>query len=174
MCCWYFQDFKYDDIFYLSSFERFTSHLKHRKLTEVQDNPKLKGVSSAISFSGVAYRRYFDHVLAYTNFKEASKSDDKHRLYLGLLNGPIYPEAVVLLFRERLLNQVECLCEDLKRSIPYKELEVAALLPPIEGDPFDLEEVCISSILLCLRLVCDHCSCTDEGLGFTIWKKSQF
>ena len=124
-----------------ASLETFVSCLENRKLTELPGRRSLKGVSPALQFSDVAFRRYYDHCLAYTDFKDASKSDDKHCLYLGILSGPLYPEAVVLTFRERLMDQIERLCAELGRSFPYTESEVEALLPPIEGDPFKVEEV---------------------------------
>lgn len=125
-------------------------YLKHRKLTEIPGRRSLKGVSPALPFSDMAFRRYYDHCMTYTDFKEASKSDDKHRLYLGLLSGPLYPETVIYVFRDRLLDQIERLCDelgrerlfdDLGRPRPYKELQIDALLPPIKGSSFDVDEV---------------------------------
>jgi hypothetical protein len=121
--------------------KEFVSYLKDRELTGCPNSRNLRGVSPALPFSDLALRRYYDHALAYADFKDASKSDDKHRLYLGLLGGPLYPESVLFHFRERLLDQIEQLCAELDKPFPYPECEVKALLPPIQGDPFDIEEV---------------------------------
>jgi hypothetical protein len=101
----------------------------------------LKGVAPAIPFSDAAFRRYYDHALAYKDFKEASKSEDKHRLYLGLLGGllPGYPDAVLYHYRERLLDQAEDLCVEMDK--PLIDCEVGPLLPPIQTDPFEADEV---------------------------------
>jgi hypothetical protein len=98
-------------------------------------------VSPALPFSDVAFRRYYDHALAYNDFKQSSKSDDKHRLYLGLLCWVWYPEAVLYHYRERLLDQIEELCVALDKPFPFADCEVAPLLPPIQSDPFEIEEV---------------------------------
>lgn len=121
--------------------KEFVSHLRYRKLTEHSNRRGLKGVAPALSFSDVAFRRYYDHALAYTDFKQASKSDDKHCLYLGLLGGPLYPEPVIYHFRERLLDQINVLCIELDKPLPFKDCEVGPILPPIENDPFTVDEV---------------------------------
>lgn len=90
-----------------------------------------------IQFSDTAFRRYYDHALASDDFKEASKSGNKHRLYLGLLNGPYYPEAVIYHNRERKLDMIDDLSGDLGKVTP----PVDALLPPIQGDLFGTDEV---------------------------------
>ena len=90
-----------------------------------------------LPFQDIAFRRYHDHCMAYTDFKEASKSKNKHRLYLGLLGNAPYPEAVVLCFRKRLVDQIEELCTVLGKTSPPLD----ALMPPIQGDPFAMEEV---------------------------------
>jgi hypothetical protein len=123
------------------SLEKFVTRLKERKLTHKPGPRSLKGVSPALPFSDVTYRRYYDHVLGYKDFKEASKSSNKHKLYLGLLSGPLYFDTVLYLFRERLLDQISWLCAALGRSLPYKECECEAVLPPIQGDPFEMDEV---------------------------------
>ena len=120
-------------------------------------------MSPALPFSDVTFRRYYDHALAYTDFKEASKSDDKHCLYLGLLSGPPFAEAVVYHKRERLLDQIVEVCVALGKSPPFEECEVGPLLPPIQGDPFDLDEVRL--FLYYLRNFVIFLSCSDEGVG---------
>ena len=117
--------------------KEFVSHLISRGISPSSTSSGLKGVAPALPFSDRAFRRYYDHCLAYSDFKEASKSDNKHRLYLGLLGQSPYPEAVIYHYRERLLNQVDELCGILSKP----PLTVDALLSPIQGDPFDLEEV---------------------------------
>ena len=124
-----------------ASLKKFALRLEQRKLTENPGRRSLKGVPPAIPFSDVAIRRYYDHALAYTDFKEASKSSDKHKLYLGLLSGPFYFEKVLYLDRERYLDQISLHCAELGKSFPYKECECEALLPPIQGNPFEMEEV---------------------------------
>ena len=121
--------------------KNFAVRLEQRKLTEKPGRRSLKGVSPAIPFSDVAIRRYYDHVLGYMDFKEASKSSDKHKLYLGLLSGPLYCQIVLYMFRERYLDQISSLCAALGRSLPYKECECEAFLPPIQGNPFEVAEV---------------------------------
>ena len=121
--------------------KEFVSHLRYRNLTQYPNCRSLKGVAPALPFSDVAYRRYYDHALAYTDFKEASKSEDKHRMYLGLLGGGLYPETVLYHFRERMLDQVYDLCVVLNKSLPFKECEVGPLLSPVQGDPFNVDEV---------------------------------
>ena len=120
-----------------SHLKEFVSHLNTRDISSPPTSRSLQGVAPALPFSDRAFRRYYDHCLAYTDFKEASKSDNKHRLYLGLLGEAPYPEAVIYHNRERLLDQADVLCEILGKP----QLSVDALLPPIQGDPFDLEEV---------------------------------
>ena len=147
--------------------KEFVSHLRHSNLTNNPSFRSLKGVAPSLPFSDVAFRRYYDHALAYTDFKEASKSEDKHRLYLGLLSGPLYPEAVIYHFRERLLDQVNELCVELGKPIPFKECEVGPLLPPVQGDPFNVDEViCFPFLFFFLYL--DDCSYeshfSDEGM----------
>ena len=139
MCIQQIKDWQQENGY--GSLEKFVSRLEARKLTEIPGRRSLKGVSLALPFSDVAYRRYYDHVLGYKDFKEASKSSDKHKLYLGLLCGPLYFEIVLYLFRERLLDQISWLCAALGRSLPYKECECEAVLPPIQGNPFEVEEV---------------------------------
>jgi hypothetical protein len=110
-------------------------NLEHLSLE--QNRRSLSGLPPALLFSDTAFRRYHDHAMAYTDFKAASKSEDKHRLYLGFLDGPLYPEAVLCAFRERLMDQVALLCKCLGKEIPA----VDEMPLPIQGDPFDLEEV---------------------------------
>jgi hypothetical protein len=66
---------------------------------------------------------------------------------LGLLSGPLFPEAVVYHFMERFLDQIYERCVELKRPSPFKECEVGPLLPAIQGDPFEIDEV--GSLLMC-------------------------
>ena len=89
----------------------------------------------------MVYRRYYDHALAYKDFKESSKSDDKHRLYLGFLGGSLYPEAVIYHSRERKLDQIEELCVELGKPLPFTDCEVGPLLQPIQTDPYEVDEV---------------------------------
>ena len=96
----------------------------------------------------MTFRRYYDHALAYTDYKEASKSDDKHRLYLGLLGGPLFPEAVIYHNRERLLDQIIEICVELGKSPPFEECEVGPLLPLIQRDLFEVDEVRLLLLLL--------------------------
>jgi hypothetical protein len=123
--------------------KEFVSHLRLRLSNLVHDpnHRSLKGVSPALPFSDVAYRRYYDHALGYKDFKEASKSDDKHRLYLGFLSSPVIPQAVLYCDRERKLDQMEELCVALDRPFPFTDCQVGPLLPPIESDPFEIDEV---------------------------------
>ena len=125
----------------------FVLSLRDRLHFEHPNRRSLKGVAAALSFSDVAFRRYYDHALAYKDFKEASKSEDKHCLYLGLLSGPLFPEAVVYHFMERFLDQIYELCVELKKPRPFKECEVGPLLPAIQGDPFEIDEV--GDLLMC-------------------------
>ena len=119
----------------------FVSHLRLRNLTCNPNQRSLRGVAPALPFSDVVFRRYYDHALAYKDFKEASKSDDKHCLYLGLLGGPLYSEAVVYHYRERLLDQMEALCVALGKPLPFTDCEVGPLHSPVQSDPFEIEEV---------------------------------
>jgi hypothetical protein len=112
------------------------SNFDCHKFTEHPTRSTLKGVVPAVAFSDLAYRRYYDHSLAYTDFKSTAKTKDNYRLYLGLLDGPLYPASVIYCFRERLLDQIEGLCIDLGREPPFKECEVGPLYPPIQGDSF--------------------------------------
>ena len=122
--------------------DEFVSHLHDRKLDSHDPNHRrLEGVAPALPFSDVVYRRYYDHALTYTDFKEASKSDDKHRLYMGLLFGPLQFESVLYHFRERKLDEMEELCVALGRPRPFTDCEVGPLLPPIKTDPFEVDEV---------------------------------
>jgi len=88
-------------------------------------------------FQDVGFRRYYDHVLAYPDFKEASKSGNKHRLYLGLLSNGPYPSAVMYCYRDRLFDMIDDLCGKLGKVSPPLD----ALMPPIQGDPLATEEV---------------------------------
>jgi hypothetical protein len=97
-------------------------------------------VNPSLGFSDTAFRRYYDHVLAYADFKEASKSEDKHRLYLGLLDGPLYPKAVVDYFKGLLMDQIYVLCADLGKQPP----ECGAMPLMMQGDPFAVEEVSVA------------------------------
>jgi hypothetical protein len=101
----------------------------------------LKGVAAALPFSDAAYLRYFEHCMAYNDFKDASKSDDKHRLYLGLFNGPLYMEAVLYYNRERLLDLIEALCALLGRVSPFAAGGLDPILTPVQGCVFDSDEV---------------------------------
>jgi hypothetical protein len=122
--------------------DEFVSHLRDRKLDGNHPNHRsLEGVASAIPFSDAVFRRYYDHALAYTDFKEASKSDDKHRLYLGLLGGPLQFESVLYHVRERKLDEIDALCVALGRPRPFTDCIVGPLLPPIQTDPFEVDEV---------------------------------
>ena len=121
-----------------SHLKRFVGLLKSKDSHNLdQGVSRLKGVPPMISFSDTAFRRYHDHALASVDFKEASKSGNKHRLYLGLLNGPQYPEAVIYLHRERNLDMIDEVTADLGKVAP----PVDALLPPIQGDLFETDEV---------------------------------
>jgi hypothetical protein len=117
--------------------ERFSDLLRLEHLSLEHNRRSLSGVPPALLFSDTAFRRYYDHAMAYTDFKAASKSGDKHRLYLGFLDGPLFPEAVLYAFRERLMDQIALLCKCLGKEIPV----VGEIELPIQGDPFDLEEV---------------------------------
>ncbi len=120
---------------------RFTVFLKQRVLIQGSVRRSLKGVSPPVPFPDVAYRRLYDYALAYIDFKDASKSTNKHRLDLGFLYGPFYFEIVIYRNRERIVDQISWTCAALGRPLPYKECECEALLPPIQGNPFELDEV---------------------------------
>jgi len=97
----------------------------------------LKGVPPTTPFQEIGFRRYYDHTLAYPDFKEASKSRHKHRMYLGLLSNAPYPSSVIYHYRERLFDMIVDLCVRVGKEPPPLD----ALMPPIQGDPFATEEV---------------------------------
>jgi len=105
-----------------------------------QGTSRLKGVPPMIPFSDTAFRRYYDHSLANADFKEASKSSNKHRLYVGFFNAQSYPESVLYYLRERILDSICDVSADLGKAVP----PVDAFLPPIQGDLFQTEEVLVA------------------------------
>ncbi len=131
--------------------DEFIFHLRSRNLTQEEpDNRRsLKGVAPALPFPEAAYLRYFEHCMAYSDFKDASKSDDKHRLYLGLFSGSLYVEAVLYYYRERLLDLIEALCTLLGRVSPFAAGGLDPILPPVQGCVFDLDEVRMFFSVLC-------------------------
>jgi len=116
----------------------------------IKTRRSLKGITDPVQFSDKALRRYYNHIMAYVDPKEASKSKDKHRMYLGMLSGPVFPEAVLYHYRERLLNQIAALCSDLGKDVPVPD----ALLQPIQGDAFASDEV--SLFFNCIALSYNH------------------
>jgi hypothetical protein len=122
--------------------EDFVNLLQIRGVVDpIRTRRSLKGITDPVPFSDKALRRYYNHIMAYVDPKEASKSEDKHRLYLGMLSGPVYPEAVIYHYRERLLDQITALCAELGKEAPLLD----AIRPPIQGNAFESDEV--SSIL---------------------------
>ena len=117
--------------------KRFVDALKADHLSFESNRRSLHGVAPAFPFSATAFRRYYDHALAYNDFKQASKSEDKHRLYLGLLGGPLYPEAVLRHFVERIMGQIKLVSVDLGKEPPV----LGPMPSPMVGDPFAINEV---------------------------------
>ena len=91
---------------------KFTTYLQE-SINRKSSFPVLKGVGFGGQFTDTSLHRYFEHALAYADFKDASKSENKHRLYLGFFNGPLYPEAVFIQFKERLVDRIRKLCSDM-------------------------------------------------------------
>jgi hypothetical protein len=123
--------------------KEFIYHLNNRNLTQggACNRRSLKGVAPALQFSDAAYLRYFEHCMGYDDFKDASKSDDKHCLYLGLFNGSMYMETVLYYYRERLLDLTEALCALMGIASPFAAGGLDPVLPPVQGHMFDFDEV---------------------------------
>ena len=123
---------------------KFTIYLQE-SINRKASIPILKGIGFGGQFTDTAFHRYFEHALAYADFKDASKSENKHRLYLGFFNGPSYPKAVLIQFKERLVDRIKRLYGDMGLLYGMDCHGMDELPLPIQEDDF-VEVICFGII----------------------------